>query len=846
MGTSESTSAMARTSAVIITSTFSCYNEFLHFSSTWKLSYTQQAQIIIAPLPPPLPLHPPLHCLSNIPSTFHICSMDEAVTPNQVNPNLIADDDSLNKVGGMHAMIKALCVCIAKNGPDYEDVVRKSEHSNPEYAFLYVVSPEVRKVSPEQPYPLVIATASHSPGDSDMEMEGNDHSSKGLNSQCINNNMLIVKEQYCQPVQISTEGNASKDILSEKEWAADSSRLIKEGTGPKRVIGSARLGKGLYTLESFSSGLHGKPTDWQPTRSRFQKEAHIPSQDDSSSSFSKKQIEELQQILSSMTTKPTNVTYTTIDGNNPYVFSAQDSKRVIGSARLGKGLYTLGGIAFVHIHNRGKLDPRGSYKEFQPVQTNISLQPILSYLLLSLQSRLAQFLPSEGEDNLNTDELAFSLPHNSSPCKTPSTTTKNAPNNDLEHNSPSETLSVYSRRRKDVAEESVSLAFTNNQIRILLHMNRRKGNVTEAFQSPEWKKVVEEEIKALQKNKTWSLIALPEGKRAVWRLCTGCKIEYHQNMLSVAMIIITESDIEIEKLKMNLAKEFETKDLGSMRYFLGMEVARSEEGLVINQRKYVLDLLAKTMMLDCNQFETPMEPGLNFARTRLEIHEHCHQHMSDPREEHLEALQNSKSVFYSDSDSDDSCDTGKYRKGRTQSRSPLDKREVHGREGSVAYLAAGLLETREAGAGLPETGEAGAGLPVFLHVYEFCGEKKRRVKGHMPFCFDFRRASATVECLVVICTTILARVMNQDSDDGGVHYQDIQSNEYSMIKSSCRISTPVNYDRSSVGKMDTLKFCANASQQVPASSFSPLDPVCQNANCQPQQSDNVVPAIEEE
>ncbi|KAE8726206.1 Exocyst complex component SEC10 [Hibiscus syriacus] len=90
--------------------------------------------------------------------------------------------------------------------------------------------------------------------------------------------------------------------------------------------------------------LHGKPTDWQPTWSRFQKEPHIASQDDSSSSFSKKQIEELQQILSSMTAKPTNVTYTTTDGNNPYASLAQGSKRVIGSAKLGKGLYTLGGL----------------------------------------------------------------------------------------------------------------------------------------------------------------------------------------------------------------------------------------------------------------------------------------------------------------------------------------------------------------------------------------------------------------------------------------------------------------------------------------------------------------------
>ena len=45
-------------------------------------------------------------------------------------------------------------------------------------------------------------------------------------------------------------------------------------------------------------------------------------------------------------------------------------------------------------------------------------------------------------------------------------------------------------------------------------------------------------------------------------------------------IILTGNDIdEIERLKMLLTKEFETKDLGSLKYFLGIEVARSRKGI---------------------------------------------------------------------------------------------------------------------------------------------------------------------------------------------------------------------------------------------------------------------------
>jgi hypothetical protein len=41
------------------------------------------------------------------------------------------------------------------------------------------------------------------------------------------------------------------------------------------------------------------------------------------------------------------------------------------------------------------------------------------------------------------------------------------------------------------------------------------------------------------------------------------------------------------------------KDLGQFRHFLGIEVARGIEEIVLSQRKYVLDLLTETDMLGC-------------------------------------------------------------------------------------------------------------------------------------------------------------------------------------------------------------------------------------------------------
>jgi len=63
------------------------------------------------------------------------------------------------------------------------------------------------------------------------------------------------------------------------------------------------------------------------------------------------------------------------------------------------------------------------------------------------------------------------------------------------------------------------------------------------------------------------------------------------------------------RLRRNLASEFEIKDLGSLKYFHGIEIARSKKGISVSQRKYVLDLLQETGMSGCRPADTPMDPN---------------------------------------------------------------------------------------------------------------------------------------------------------------------------------------------------------------------------------------------
>ncbi|XP_016192997.1 uncharacterized protein LOC107633924 [Arachis ipaensis] len=76
-------------------------------------------------------------------------------------------------------------------------------------------------------------------------------------------------------------------------------------------------------------------------------------------------------------------------------------------------------------------------------------------------------------------------------------------------------------------------------------------------------------------------------------------------LVYVDALVLTGNDIsEINSIKQNLDDKFKIKDLGDLKYFLGMEVARSNSGIHIYQRKYTMDLLSDFGYLDCKPLST--------------------------------------------------------------------------------------------------------------------------------------------------------------------------------------------------------------------------------------------------
>ncbi|GKD04394.1 putative RNA-directed DNA polymerase [Tanacetum coccineum] len=76
------------------------------------------------------------------------------------------------------------------------------------------------------------------------------------------------------------------------------------------------------------------------------------------------------------------------------------------------------------------------------------------------------------------------------------------------------------------------------------------------------------------------------------------------------LVITGNSESEIEKFKTFLNQKFKIKDLGELKYFLGIEVLKTKNGLCLNQRKYCLELLHEFGLLACRPVVTPLPENI--------------------------------------------------------------------------------------------------------------------------------------------------------------------------------------------------------------------------------------------
>ena len=79
----------------------------------------------------------------------------------------------------------------------------------------------------------------------------------------------------------------------------------------------------------------------------------------------------------------------------------------------------------------------------------------------------------------------------------------------------------------------------------------------------------------------------------------------------------------INSLKQMLSSTFHMKDLGSIRYFLGLEIDRNDTVIFICQRKYTMDIIKEYGLANAKPLSLPMESNLKLTTDKGEL-------LSDP------------------------------------------------------------------------------------------------------------------------------------------------------------------------------------------------------------------------
>lgn len=72
------------------------------------------------------------------------------------------------------------------------------------------------------------------------------------------------------------------------------------------------------------------------------------------------------------------------------------------------------------------------------------------------------------------------------------------------------------------------------------------------------------------------------------------------------IIVANSSSAAVDALLSDLHHDFALKDLGSLSYFLGIEVKENSDGLLLTQDKCTLDILQRVNMLHCKPVSTPL------------------------------------------------------------------------------------------------------------------------------------------------------------------------------------------------------------------------------------------------
>uniref|UniRef100_A0A803MYU8 Reverse transcriptase Ty1/copia-type domain-containing protein n=1 Tax=Chenopodium quinoa TaxID=63459 RepID=A0A803MYU8_CHEQI len=174
---------------------------------------------------------------------------------------------------------------------------------------------------------------------------------------------------------------------------------------------------------------------------------------------------------------------------------------------------------------------------------------------------------------------------------------------------------------------------------------REPLSYSEAIRDIRWIDAMNTELAPLQRNNTWVMLVrelrimgYEQSKNDYFLFIKRMDMDVVIAAVYVDDIVVTGSaELEICRLKEQLDSVFSIKDLGSLSYFLGMEIGYMDAGISMSQKKFTRELLKDAGIQDDRAVVTPLplnlKPDLSFTV------QHLSQFLQEPRMPHFRALQ---------------------------------------------------------------------------------------------------------------------------------------------------------------------------------------------------------------
>jgi hypothetical protein len=199
-------------------------------------------------------------------------------------------------------------------------------------------------------------------------------------------------------------------------------------------------------------------------------------------------------------------------------------------------------------------------------------------------------------------------------------------------------LTVAVWMKMDVQQMDVKTAFLNGKLDEVLYMKQPPG-----FEVKGKEDLVCQLEKSLyglkQSPRQWHITMNSFLNKVGFNNCSADSCMYVKKVKDKMVIIaLYVDDLMIgsnckdmmKEIKDALNRRFEMKDLGKLRFCLGIEIVWNDDGSCnLRQKQYVLDVLKRFNMTDCKPVSTPLQSGVKLSKSMCATSKEDREDMAD-------------------------------------------------------------------------------------------------------------------------------------------------------------------------------------------------------------------------